>query len=107
MIVESDEIEGFHRLPLESNAISEQLQRVVKTIKCRCDDNNIDKIPHLKYLREVIKCVNERENEQKKQTRKSFRVLVKGSSSRKNFLYRVILVQIGSCSTIYLKFIGN
>ena len=59
MIVASDDIKGGHDLPLESNYLSEQLQRVFKTVKLWHGDNNINKMSPLKYFREVINSVNE------------------------------------------------
>ena len=69
---------------MDNNALSEQLQSVVKAIKFRRGDKNIKKMPHFKYCCEVIKRINERENEHEIQTRKSCRGLVKVSSLSNN-----------------------
>ena len=53
LIVSAYEIEGGHGLPLDSHAISYQLQHVFKTIKWPIGDNYILKMPPLKYCRKI------------------------------------------------------
>ena len=43
LIVAAAEIEGGRGLPLESNSIFKQLQRIIKAAKCWCGDNEIIK----------------------------------------------------------------
>ena len=42
-MVASADIEVGHILPLNSNSLSEQLQRIFKAIKCQCGDKDIFK----------------------------------------------------------------
>ena len=41
LIVSATEIEGGHGLPLDSNSLLDQLQCVIKAVKCWCGDNEI------------------------------------------------------------------
>ena len=77
LIFSSAEIEGVHGITLVSYDLLEQLQSVIKAVKCWCGDNNINKIRPLKYYCELIKRVNEKDNEHENQTRKSRIGLVK------------------------------
>ena len=79
MIVASYYIEGYHGLPLEINVIQLQLQCVVKDIKSRNGDNEINKMSSLKYCHKLIKRVNERDNWHRTQTRNICTGLVKVS----------------------------
>ena len=69
MIVLLDDIEGGNGLPLDSNALSDQLQSVVKAFKRRNGNNDTKNNPPLKYFHGVIGPVNETENDNKTQTR--------------------------------------
>ena len=71
MIFASAEIEVGHGLALENYSLSDQLPFVVKAVRFQSDDNDFDKISYIKYLREVINCVNERGIDNKSQTIKS------------------------------------
>ena len=41
LIVSASGIEGGYGLPLDSNYLLEQLQRIIKDVKCWCGDNDI------------------------------------------------------------------
>ena len=41
LIVVASEIEDIRGIHLDINALSEQLQLILKSIKCRCGDNDI------------------------------------------------------------------
>ena len=60
LIVTSYYIEGGHGLILDSHAISDQLNHVVKSFKFRHGDNDINKISSLKYCLKLIKIVSKR-----------------------------------------------
>ena len=84
---------------MDNNALSEQLQSVVKAIKFRRGDKNIKKMPHFKYCCEVIKRINERENEHEIQTKKLRTGLVMYPAWETTVSSRVILGYPGSSST--------
>ena len=48
LIVTIAKIEGLNGLPLESHALSDQMQCILKATKCWCGDNNILKKLSLK-----------------------------------------------------------
>ena len=83
-IAASDDIEGSHDLPLVGNDLSGQLQSLINAIKFRIGDNNMNKTSLLTYFCEVIKHMNEMENEYETQTRKPRTGLVNISSLRGN-----------------------
>ena len=83
-IAASDDIEGSHDLPLVGNDLSGQLQSLINAIKFRSGDNNMNKKSLLTYFCEVIKHMNEMENEYETQTRKPRTGLVNISSLREN-----------------------
>ena len=70
LLFASAEVEGGHGISLESNTLSDQLESALKPVEFWRGDNNINKILSLKYCREVIKCMNERENEHERKIRK-------------------------------------
>ena len=53
-------IEGGHGLPLECNGVSQQLQNVIKDVKYRCGDYNIQEKLSSRYFHEVIKRANKK-----------------------------------------------
>ena len=69
LIVSDSEIKGVHGLPLDINSILGQFKRVIKNVKCWCGDNDIIDNFTPNYFLQVIKCINERENDHEIRTK--------------------------------------
>ena len=62
LVVASANIEGVHGLPLELCSVAQQLKNIIKADKYRFGFHNIKNKSSIRYFREVIKCVNKKED---------------------------------------------
>ena len=67
LVIVSYKIKGGRGLPLDCCGVAQQLQNVVKTVKFRCDDCNIQEKLSMRYFQELIKSVNKEEDEHEDQ----------------------------------------
>ena len=84
LIVASAKIGGDHGLPLEFRGVAQKWKNLVKAVKYRCGDYDIQEESSLRYLRKVINRVNKKGDKHEIQTTKSHSELVKVSSFSNN-----------------------
>ena len=55
LVISTADIWGVHGIPFDFHGVAIQLQKIVKTVKSRCGDNDILEKFSMRYWRKVIK----------------------------------------------------
>ena len=104
LLVASSDIEGGHGLPFDCWGVAKQLLNVSKDIKYRCGYYGIKDKPPNSYFREVIKYMNEKEDDneyQKNSCSGLVKVPILRNSQASNIDLRLSWIMLHKIAAIY------